>query len=243
MTAVQFAQLLAEHNAVAAKNVAPDCISIVSEPNTDWGWTGQSLYKDPTQLSELVQYVTNAIINSAGNQIEISAGCDSWMSKAQDYDNALYKVNGLTDIDIHTYFAGGGDLERMTALAQGAQNAGKGVVVSECWLTKTGNGFPPAEPSGEGEAARAQATNSFSFWQPLDEKYMSAFVKWAQVYNPRYFCFFYPQQLFASLDYDTVHCWGVDQIVDAEMAAEISAIKNGQFSPVGLYYAKLLAGQ
>ncbi len=236
---------MAEHIANIAASTKPDVISIVDEPNTDFAWTGQSVYRKPETMAAFVQAMTNqiAVSNSVNHtKIVAAAGADSWMVKALDFNGLLCKITGLGAIDIHTYFSGGNDLERAIALADQAHAAGKTVVVSECWLTKVGTGIPPVRPK-KGQAIAARSVNSFSFWQPLDKKYMSAFTEWCKVENPNIFCFYYPQLLFAYLDYNKVQSLSEDAIITAEMQAELQAMKADQFSPTGVYYSQLLGQQ
>ncbi len=242
LTPSLFQQYMCEHVANVASIVRPDAISTVAETETDLAWTKQSVYKSPEALGALVQLMTNQIVqaNSAnGTNIIAAAGAASWTSNAQDFDNQLYKVNGLDAIDIHTYFAGGDDLHAATALADAAHAAAKQVVVSECWLSKVGTGFPPAMPEpGQAEISRAVA--SYSFWEPLDEKYIAAFIAWNKVEQPTIFCFDYPQLLSAYLNYSSAHSLSDAVIIEDDLAAALKARSLDEFSPVGLYLGKAL---
>jgi hypothetical protein len=113
------------------------------------------------------------------------------------------------------------------------------VVVSECWLSKAGTGSPPSKPESN-QAVIDRAVDSFSFWEPLDEKYMSAFKQWCQVENPALFCFSYPQQLFTYLNYSSEQSLSDAQIVTNELQAATAAMNAGQFSPVGTYFAQTI---
>ncbi len=242
LSSTLFQQYMCEHVGNVASTVRPDAITMVNETNSDLAWSEQPVYRSPVALGALVQLMTNQIVQANqtnGTNILTAAGADSWTSNAQDFDNQFYKVSGLDAIDIHSYFAGGNDLETATALADAAHAAGKQVVVSECWISKVGTGFPPAKPEpGQAEISRAVA--SFSFWQPLDEKYMSAFIAWNKIEQPAIFDFYYPQCLSAYLNYNTVHSLSDEEIVEMEMTAARDARNANQFTPVGIYLGKLL---
>ena len=69
---------------------------------------------------------------------------------------------------------------------------------------------------------------------------MSAFMTWTKVENPYIFSFYYPQLLFAYLDYNKVYRLSEDSIVQIEMDAQQQAMQADQFTSTGQYYAKLL---
>jgi len=233
--------------AVQCANLAslqPDCISIVAEPDTDYSRSGQAVYQSPTALAAFVQVMTNAIKSTSGSTAMIAAGASSWMTRALTYDNLFCQVVGLNAIDIHTYFAGNNNLGAATAIADSAHAAGKQVISSETWLNTVGSGAPPSMPLGGGqEPLETRPINSFSFWEPLDEEYMSAWATWCKVEHPAYMTFFDPFLLFAYVNYSQVGSQSYAQIWTDETTAEQQAIKAGTFSPVGLYFAKLISSQ
>jgi hypothetical protein len=234
----------------------PDCISIVAEPDTDYNRSAhKAVYQSPTELAAFVQVMTSAIL-VANSQIGssqqgagsvpmiIAAGASSWMKRALIYDNLFCQVSGLTAIDIHTYFAGNGDLEAATAIADAANAAGKQVISSETWLNTVGAGSPPSQPYGGGlEPLETRPTNSFSFWEPLDAQYMYAWATWCKVEHPAYMTFFDPFLLFAYVDYNQVGKQSYSQIWVDETSAEEQAINAGTYSPIGLYFSKLISSQ
>jgi hypothetical protein len=238
LSAANFQKYMAAHNAsIAALN--PDCISIVAEPNTDVAWTGQAAYNSPSAMATLVGASASAI-SAVSSKILVAAGAPSWMTKAQEFDTALYAVNGLGAIDIHTYFTGANDLVTATSLADQAHANGKQVVVSECWPSKAGSGTPPSAPIGLGQATLSRAVSSFSFWQPLDAIYIYLWFIWCNVENPQIFCFSYSNLLFAYLNYSQVRSLSDAQIILDAQAAANQATVSGQPSSTGLYYSKLL---
>jgi hypothetical protein len=239
-TPTQFQNYFAEHVYNIASSVQPDVISIVAEPGTDLAWTNQPAYSGAQNLGPFVQVMANQITSANSlnhTKIVAAAGAPSWDQYAQNYNNQFFKVNGLGAIDIHTYFAGGNDLALATSLADSARAAGKAIVASECWLSKAGTGSPPAKPEPN-QAGIDRAIASFSFWEPLDEKYLSAFQQWCKVENPTMFCFSYPQQLFAYLNYNSESSLPDPQIIANELQAATQAMNADQFSPVGTYFGK-----
>jgi hypothetical protein len=156
----------------------------------------------------------------------------------------LEKVPGLTAIDLHQYFGGNNELITFTALADAAKKAGKQVISSECWLNKAGVGSPPQSPTVVSPGPIVtMAVNSFNFWIPLDEQFMSAIVQWCQVEQPTYFTFFEPGLLFAYQSYAQVGSQSYTQIRADEQQAAQAARNADQFSATGLYYSKLIHAQ
>jgi hypothetical protein len=219
----------------------------VAEPNTDFARSNQSLYENPAQMATFVQSMVSTV-GAANAQlhanIATAAGAPAWMTRAQAYDTALEQIPGLTMIDLHQYFAGNGELETFTSLADAAKSAGKQVISSECWLNKAGVGSPPASPTVVSPGPIVtMAVNSFSFWIPLDQEFMSSMVQWCQVEQPTYFTFFEPNLLFAYLNYAQVGSQSYTQIRTDEQQAAQPARSADQPSPTGLYLAKLIQAQ
>jgi hypothetical protein len=237
LKASEFQGQMAENNAnIAAQG--PDFISIVNEPNTDFAWSHQTVYDSPTALASLVQASANAI-TTASPETVAAAGAPNWQKDAQKFDSLFYQIATLGAIDIHIYFSGDNGLEYATTLADNARAASKQVVVSESWLSKTGDGIPPSRPvPNQAEIERAAAT--YTYWQPLDAQFIYSFFKWANVEQPTFFTFFFSQLLFANLPYSQVHSLSDTQIIQEEKQAEAQAISADQFTSVGLYYSKML---
>jgi hypothetical protein len=237
LSATNFQNAMAENNANVAA-LGPDFISIVNEPNTDFAWSLQKVYQSPEALATLVQASTKAI-NAASPGTVAAAGGPNWDTDSQRFDSLLYQIAGLGAIDIHIYCSGNNELEVATTLADNARAAGKQVVVSESWLSKTGEGTPPTRP-GPNNAEVERAVASYSFWQPLDAQFIYSFFKWSNVEQPTFYTFFFSQLLFANLPYSQVHSMSDANIITAEMQAEKQAINADQFTNIGLYYSKLL---
>ena len=185
-----------------------------------------------------MQACTQAI-NAASPTTVAAAGAPNWQHDAQDFDSLLYPITGLGAIDIHVYFAGNHELENATALADSAHAVGKQIVVSESWLSKTGEGTPPVRPES-GQVVSEKAACSYGFWQPLDAQFIYSFFKWCNVEQPSFFAFFCSQLLFANLPYSQVHWLSDAEVMQEEKQAEKQAINADQFTNVGLYYGKLL---
>jgi hypothetical protein len=117
----------------------------------------------------------------------IGAGIGSWVPNGTDYIRAL-AGSGVDYIDLHVFTLNSDFIANTIACLDAAHAAGKGVAISETWLKKVTD----ADLQGGGRfhtvrTLRHATLNSFySFWAPLDSRFIEVMVKLAHWKNLYY---------------------------------------------------------
>jgi hypothetical protein len=231
-----YSSSFAQHNTNVAGlgqgQALPDVVSLCAEPDTDYALTGQAAYNSPQGFGQLIAASVNSVIAlPPGSRAKLAAGAPEWEAHAQSFDQQLLAIQGVDFIDIHIY--DGNDLPNALSLAEFAKANGKPSVISECWLAKGAPGTipPPLQPQ-----------NAFSFWIPLDKKFLYAISQMCKKEQIQYMAPFWSSEFLAYLNYATDGSLNNNQLTLAEEQAAAAAEQAGQFSATGIYYGKIISG-
>jgi hypothetical protein len=237
LSPAQYQSAYAEHVTNIASLVQPNAISVCNGPLGMLDLTGQNVYSSPTTCTAFVKYLVNQIgaVNTK-NHSRVLATAGAFDST---YLAAFAKVPGLTALEFGIAFSGNNELEDATKLADYVHSLGKPLVISDCWLAKTGEGTPPKQGVGAAQGEIESAQDSFSFWEPLDCKFASAMKKFARVENPAIFTFSHTARLFAYLNYNSYANASNPAINKAEGQAAYSNMWQGEYSSTGLRIGEL----
>jgi uncharacterized protein (TIGR03437 family) len=110
----------------------------------------------------------------------------------------------------------------------------------EAWLQKRREN----EFNGVGvtTSSTISARDTFSFWAPLDQRFLTAFAKLAWWKQLKVFSPFWSGYLHAYLNYNSAYDSVVpDQILNQAWVAGATAIGNGQYTSTGLAYQSLIS--
>ncbi|MEW5870707.1 MAG: hypothetical protein AB1894_15650 [Chloroflexota bacterium] len=213
-----------------AREIQPDYLALGNEPTTEEMLTGLRF-----TLQEYFDFVdaTLAEIGSADN-IKIGAGTGTWEESA--YLEHFLQHPDLDFINIHIYPIGqdGRLLEQARQAARRASQAGKDTVIGEAWLYKASH----AELGGGlgGNHVEIYSRDAFSFWEPLDEKFMQAVIGMAEAEGIDFVSFFWTRYLLAYLDYDATSSLSTLELSRQVNQAARASLEKGIFSPLGLFY-------
>jgi hypothetical protein len=183
-----WAQLTAQQATTVIDRMHPDVVDLMSEPNTEAILTGIHAL---ATLPGVVQFVTTtltAIGPHAGT--ELGAGAASWFPASFDQAIAATPVDVLID---HIYPIGPTVAQTLVATAAIAHTTHKPLVVDEVGLYK---GTPTAGGNVE-QSSNEGRVDAYSFWQPLDQRFLSITRLWAQKADVAYASVFWSNQLFA----------------------------------------------
>jgi len=174
-------------------NLRPDYLTITNEPETQQMNTGLDF--SVQNVKELVEYVLDGLDRKGAL---IGAGSGTW--DKIEYFQALAQIPGLDYLDMHIYpinrdFV----VDRMFRMTEIARTSGKRLVLSEAWLYKVRD-----KELGTATATSAQlfARDVFSFWAPLDERFVETVVKLAHLLRIEFCSFFWIQYFYSYLEYD-----------------------------------------
>lgn len=235
-TKASFVQARKNQLQTIATEIKPDILQIANEPSTTTLLTGFDL--TPEEFTDFVQSSIDLIDKSSG--IQISAGAGTWEDPA--YMNGLIQIDKLDTIDIHIYPMGRNAmlLHRAMETAALAVTRGKRVGISEAWLYKV-DSDELVEVGGDFEMIYSR--DAYSFFEPLDEKFIRALTLMARANEIEWISFFWTRNFFVYLDYETYHTRSDQQINQALNQASFTAIDNGTFSALGDFYKNWIIEQ
>ncbi|MBI3952206.1 MAG: hypothetical protein HY314_17290, partial [Acidobacteria bacterium] len=220
----QMARLIVEE-------IKPDYLTIGNEPSTEAKNTGLGELNDPERYTEMIQYILGGLKRG---DTKIGAGTGSWDDPA--FIRSFAARTDLDYIDLHIYPIVQGYLRRAVELAEVARAYNKKVVVGEGWLYKVG----ATELSLPWDQAFRR--DVFSFWQPLDQKFLEILVKLAQTQRLEFVSAFWSKYFFAYLDYDErTSRMSYRELREQVDRAASQNIVAGRFSQTGLRYGQLIA--
>jgi len=147
-----------------------------------------------------------------------------------------YARTELDFINVHIYPVDGDLLARALVIADIARRHGKSVAVHEAWLYKWRRG----ERTGVVASGDIYARDAFSFWQPLDQKFLTALVTLAHAKRLEYVSPFWSNYFFAYMDYEAAKSIPTSQRMKRAMLAGIAAAADGRLTATGQTYSALI---
>jgi hypothetical protein len=213
------------------RDLHPDYLTIGAEPDTEHDLLGLDELVKPEKYTELVNYVLEGI--EKGNT-KLGAGIGNWGNL--DYVKRFCNETSLDFIVIHVYPVFGNLLYNIDKISEIARQYGKKIIMDEAWLYKVDK--PVLNIAASAEVFRL---DGFSFWAPLDQKFLAVIAKAAKVNGIEYVSPFWSTYFFAYVDYD----WNTARLTYFELSEAVNreAIKNivsGKFSSTGEFYRKLI---
>jgi hypothetical protein len=216
----------------------PNYLAICSEPSTEAQLTGFSELLIPSNYGGFLAWLLQGL--PRGTSL-IGAGGGSWQ------DNVYFELFTRLPVDfvgLHVYpivnVPDRGDfLGRVTEIATLARQRGKRMMIGECWLHKA----TTEELVAMTPPPVIFQRDVFSFWQPLDMKFIKKIADVSRVQRIDYVSTFWTQYHLAYVDYadSTKRLLFKDLILLVEEQAERNALA-GVFSPTGQYYSSVIRG-
>lgn len=226
-TADSFLQGRENQVLLIASQIKPDYLMIGNEPTTEEMLTGLKI--SPAQWGGFLQDTLAKIDRSGGTLV--GAGAGTWEDPA--YFNQVMQTPGFDFIDLHIYPMGRNAtlLARALSEAQEARAAGKRVTVSEAWLYKAA---PQEGSTAYGNYAQIYNRDVYSFWEPLDARFIQDLVRLADATHMDFLSFFWGRYFFAYLDYDTTpHDQSSEAFNSQINQASLAGVENGSLSSLG----------
>lgn len=178
---------------VIIREVRPDYLTVQNEPGTQAQNTG--LPMTAQHVVDLLEQVTRGL-DKRGTLV--GAGAGTWEDLA--YVQAMARVDALDYLDMHIYpITRDYVVDRAFRFAEIARRAGKRLVLGEAWLYKASD-----QDLRTGSVAAAPALfarDVFSFWEPLDARFVAAVVRFSQATGTDFTSFFWSRYFFGYVDY------------------------------------------
>jgi hypothetical protein len=178
---------------IVIDRVRPDYLTLFAEPDTEAKLT-RILVLGTAQGAARA---TGDIIAAMGPRgtTKIGAGAGTWMPTS--FAQAIVS-QPIDYLDTHTYPVSTKTGSNAVEIAAIAQRAGKPLVVDEVWLYKTDQ---PDIASDVATSEKVFRQDAFSFWQPLDEQFLSTTADWARKAGVSYISAFWSWEFFTYLEW------------------------------------------
>jgi hypothetical protein len=225
-----WARLTAEQAKIVIARVHPQYLDILSEPNTEAELTSIPALET---LNGVVQFVTSTL-QQMGRRgtTKIGAGAASWFPVS--FDRAIAKTSVDVLID-HIYPLSANIIQTVRATAALAHETHKPLVADEVWLYKS----TPSLNGGVTASGSEAKLDAFSFFEPLDERFLSITREWSIKADVAFTSPFWSQQLFSYTTWtsqlEAESTTSTLVLLNQEAAA---AMANGAFSASGLAWAR-----
>ncbi|MGD2270773.1 MAG: hypothetical protein PVI06_10285 [Desulfobacterales bacterium] len=233
LTMGQFKKELREMATFIIEDLKPDYLTLFTEPDTQSRNTGLDF--SVSNFSAVVRHVAKGLNHK---EVRLGAGAGTWDD--MDYFSALVGIPELDYIDMHIYpvqrdFL----LDRVAKVAKLSQSRGKGVSIGETWLYKVSR-----RELGKISPVKAFARDVYSFWQPLDNQFLTIIVNLSRQVDAEFCSFFWMKYFYAYLDYSmkTKNLHPQRLIAAADAAAGRNILTN-TLSETGKTFKTLLAPQ
>jgi hypothetical protein len=216
----------------AAAELAPDWLTIGNEPSSE-----MHILKFAIPAERYTRFVNDTLRGMQRGRTLVGAGSGNWDSL--DYIRRFSNETALDYIDLHIYpLAGPRDnyLQRALEMARIARAAGKRVLVGEAWLYKAA----PRELGANPTAASVFARDVYSFWAPLDVRFLGLLHRFAQTQQAEYLSPFWTKYLFSYVDFDAAPARAsARELLELGDRAAVKQIVAGKVSESGEAYRRI----
>jgi len=216
-----------------AEELRPDYLSIGNEPSSE-----MQILKLKFTADDYTRYISDSLRGMNRKGVLVGAGTGNWDST--DWVTKFARGTDLDYIDIHVYpVASARDdfLRRAVDMAEIARGSGKRVVIGECWLYKAGKSQLGANPT----AASVFAHDVYSFWVPLDTRFLEGMARFARAEGIDYVSPFWTKYFFAYIDFGKAGLFNSPQSLTAKGdKAMVEALTSSRYSPTGEAYRRII---
>jgi hypothetical protein len=217
------------------QELQPDYLNLGAEPDTQAKLTGYTQFRSPAEYAAYVNFILNGLPRGSS---KIGAGVGTWGNLA--YAQFLANSTTLDFIDTHVYpIVGPASLQQIIAICNIAKQYGKWVNLDEAWLSKVG----VLEPTSIADNAEDFRKDVYSFWAPLDQEFLNAIAKTAQLEGIQYISPFRSTYFFGYVDYDqntATMSYNDLRTLDNTIASQ--NLQAGIFTSTGTFYSSLTTG-
>jgi len=192
LTPERFMRQKREMIEIALRELQPDYLTVANEPDTSAMNTSLDFSPDP-----FIQYVQAFTKGLTRGKTKIGAGAGTWSPLT--YWTRLAKETDVDYLDMHIYPVNFDFFtHRPLEVADLAAKNGKSLVIGEGWLHKSRDG----ELGQQGLSyVELFSRDVFSFWAPLDSKFIGDLVQYCRAHQVEYMSLFWVQYLFGYVDY------------------------------------------
>jgi hypothetical protein len=213
----------------------PDYLTILHEPDTYAVTTGLIQFFDPQTVTD---YVSGVLQGLNRGDTKVGAGSGTWSGPWYMYGLLQTSIDYL---DLHIYWVNPTSVAAGKEIAALVRAYGKPVVIDEAWLFKTVARGTEGLPGVEGNAAVFRR-DVFSFFEPLDRKFLDQATRFAKSAGAEYFAPYWSNYFFAYLDYSpTTKDLPFSDLVNVLAPQAVAqALIADRFTKTGKQYARII---
>lgn len=233
LTLEKFADGLHEMNAWVVRELKPDYLFCIDEPDTILQNIGLKASEEA-----LLSVVARALGGFEKGATRLGSGAGTWTKPA--YFEKLLALPEVEVLNLHIYPISDDLLtQRFDAICALAREKGRPLVSGESWLYKAGRG---ELGGGVANAAVLFARDAYSFWEPLDTRFFNALATQAERHGFLFCNFFWVRYFFGMIDHtpETAALAPAAVFQKANQRAAQTMLR-GEFSPLGEKMRALLA--
>lgn len=219
------------------REAQPDYLNLGSEPDTQGKLTGRSDISTPDGFSRMTAYLVEQLRASVG-KTQLGAGIGTWQRSGEAYLKALC-LSGIDFVDLHVYPVNRDMLDKLITYTDQAHACSKPVAISEAWLQKQRDSEFTQIDAVFDNAIYARDT--FSFWSPLDQKFLISLTKFAHWKHLLYLSPFWSKFFWAYLDYDKVGRLSKQDLMTESARASAAGMRDGTVTLTGAAYKEAIA--
>jgi hypothetical protein len=211
--------------------MAPDWLVLIDEPDTAATLTG---IRELAELGPFVEFVNTVADGLDRRGAELVAGAGTWMPSA--FLEAIAAEARVQVVGLHIYPVSPAVIDTTVAAADAAHAHGKTVLLDEAWLYKA----RPGEADGPATAPTIFQRDAYSFWQPLDTRFLDLVQRVAVSQGLTYVAVFWAGLLFSALDWTPEREAADYRTLNRELTQQQgAAIRAGRHTPVGERFQQL----
>lgn len=211
----------------------PHYLTVENEPLTSQANTGLDLSVE--NQTEVVRFILDDLDR---NGVRVGAGAGAWDDIA--YFESLAANTSLDYIDMHIYPIQRDYLwDKTMRISDIARSHGKGLTVGEAWLYKTAES---ELSSGLAMHEEVFARDAYSFWIPLDQRFLETLVGLSQYLEMEFITPFWMEYLYAYIEYgpstQATDLAEVSKLLNKEV---VKNIDSNTLTPTGETYSELIS--
>lgn len=192
LTLADFKVQLGRMAQLIVTELKPDYLTIITEPDTQSRNTGLDF--SVSNFASTIQHVVEAVEPSG---VKLGAGAGTW--SPMNYFTALVKIRQLDYIDLHIYpIQRSFVVNRVGRITRTAAAHDKKISIGEAWLYKVSQ-----SELGRISPVTAFARDVFSFWQPLDSRFIEMLVDLSRRADAEFCSLFWMKYLYGYIDYNS----------------------------------------
>ena len=231
LTLADFTVQLGQMAQMIVTELKPDYLTIFTEPDTQSRNTGLDF--SVSNFASTIQHVVEAVEPSG---VQLGAGAGTW--SPMNYFTALVKIKQLDYIDLHIYpIQRSFVINRVGRITRTATAHNKKISIGEAWLYKVSQ-----SELGRISPVTAFARDVFSFWQPLDSRFIEMLVDLSRRADAEFCSLFWMKYLYGYIDYNSyTRTLAPQELINMADRAAGRRILENRLNQTGELFQKLIS--